>query len=52
MRTLVPDTAPIDPEPWQKIFDDVETVIMPGVSYEDTSQRLSYKKTSKTLAEG
>jgi len=33
MRTLVPDSAPRDPEPWQKIFDDIETVIMPGVSY-------------------
>jgi len=33
MTTLVPDAAPLDPEPWQNIFDDVETVIMPGVSY-------------------
>jgi len=33
MRTLVPDSAPHDPEPWQSIFDDIETVIMPGVSY-------------------
>ena len=32
MRTLVPDSAPQDPEPWQKIFNDIETVIMPGVS--------------------
>ena len=33
MSSLIPDTAPNDPEPWQKIFDDIETVIMPGVSY-------------------
>ena len=32
MSTLVPDSAPQDPEPWEKIFRDVETVIMPGVS--------------------
>jgi len=32
MRTLVPDSAPEDPEPWQNIFNDIETVVMPGVS--------------------
>jgi len=34
MRTLVPISAPQDPEPWQRIFDDIETVVMPGVSGE------------------
>ena len=32
MRKLVPDTAPSDGEEWDKIFSDVERVIMPGVS--------------------
>lgn len=31
MRTLVPETAPQDGEPWEDIFRDVERVIMPGV---------------------
>ncbi|XP_077374487.1 histidine decarboxylase [Festucalex cinctus] len=31
MRELMPDTAPTEPEDWQKIFDDIEKVIMPGV---------------------
>jgi len=31
MTPLVPDSAPEKPEPWQKIFDDIEAVIMPGV---------------------
>ena len=32
MRAVVPVSAPQDPEPWQRIFDDIEAVIMPGVS--------------------
>ncbi|XP_035670957.1 histidine decarboxylase-like [Branchiostoma floridae] len=31
MRSLVPDSAPMDGESWEDIFDDVERVIMPGV---------------------
>ena len=32
MRTLVPEAAPLDGEPWSDIFRDIERVIMPGVS--------------------
>uniref|UniRef100_A0A4W4HHH6 Histidine decarboxylase n=1 Tax=Electrophorus electricus TaxID=8005 RepID=A0A4W4HHH6_ELEEL len=31
MRTLMPESAPNDPEPWDSILQDVESVIMPGV---------------------
>ncbi|XP_058818538.1 histidine decarboxylase isoform X1 [Topomyia yanbarensis] len=33
MRDLLPDSAPLDGEPWQTIIDDVERVIMPGVTH-------------------
>lgn len=33
MRDLVPDAAPELPEPWDNIFNDVERVIMPGVTH-------------------
>ena len=32
LRELVPDEAPRDPEPWHDVFQDIERVIMPGVS--------------------
>ena len=32
MRALVPEAAPMDGENWENIFQDVERVIMPGVS--------------------
>ncbi|XP_072321675.1 histidine decarboxylase [Eucyclogobius newberryi] len=31
MRDLVPDSAPVEPEEWDNIFNDIEKVIMPGV---------------------
>ncbi|XP_077450825.1 histidine decarboxylase [Stigmatopora argus] len=31
MRALLPDTAPAEPEDWERIFNDIEKVIMPGV---------------------
>ena len=33
MRHLVPDEAPESGETWDSIVEDVERVIMPGVSY-------------------
>lgn len=33
LRELIPDHAPLDPEPWDDIIADIERVIMPGVSY-------------------
>lgn len=32
MRKLVPDKVPKHPEPWHKIFEDLDQVIMKGVS--------------------
>ena len=31
LRELVPDQAPVKGEDWEKIFHDIERVIMPGV---------------------
>ncbi|TGZ66563.1 hypothetical protein CRM22_005273 [Opisthorchis felineus] len=30
---LIPKEAPEDPEPWEKIMEDIERVIMPGVTH-------------------
>ncbi|XP_069704016.1 histidine decarboxylase [Periplaneta americana] len=33
MRQLLPDSAPLEPEPWEDIIADVERVVMPGVTH-------------------
>ncbi|KAH8370712.1 hypothetical protein KR093_004748, partial [Drosophila rubida] len=33
MRQLLPESAPVEGEPWPKIFGDVERVVMPGVTH-------------------
>jgi hypothetical protein len=33
MRQLIPDSAPLEPEPWDDIIADVERVVMPGVRH-------------------
>ncbi|XP_075221341.1 histidine decarboxylase-like [Lycorma delicatula] len=33
LRQLVPEDAPLDPEPWEKIIADIDAVIMPGVTH-------------------
>ncbi|KAH8400754.1 hypothetical protein KR009_000784, partial [Drosophila setifemur] len=33
MRQMLPESAPIDGEPWPKIFSDVERIVMPGVTH-------------------
>ncbi|KAL7636320.1 UNVERIFIED_CONTAM: hypothetical protein RMT77_013079 [Armadillidium vulgare] len=33
MRNLIPDEAPEFSEPWENIFNDIERVIMPGVTH-------------------
>lgn len=33
MRSLVPESAPEDGEPWDRIFNDIERVVMPGVTH-------------------
>uniref|UniRef100_A0A672GJW7 Histidine decarboxylase n=1 Tax=Salarias fasciatus TaxID=181472 RepID=A0A672GJW7_SALFA len=32
MKELLPDSAPVEPEDWENIFNDIERVIMPGAS--------------------
>lgn len=36
IRSKIPETAPEEPESWAEIFKDVERVIMPGVSDENS----------------
>jgi hypothetical protein len=33
LRNLIPSEAPFKPEPWEKIMEDVEAKIMPGVTH-------------------
>lgn len=33
LRNLIPGEAPTTPEPWEKIMEDVESKIMPGVTH-------------------
>lgn len=32
LRPLIPDSAPQNPDKWQDVMQDIERVIMPGVS--------------------
>lgn len=32
LRNLTPDSAPVGPESWDHIMEDVENIIMPGVN--------------------
>ncbi|KAL9913127.1 histidine decarboxylase [Glossina fuscipes fuscipes] len=33
MQTLLPDSAPVEGESWDDIFNDVERVVMPGITH-------------------
>ncbi|XP_031788571.1 histidine decarboxylase isoform X3 [Nasonia vitripennis] len=33
LRNILPQSAPVDGEPWADIFDDIEKCIMPGVTH-------------------
>ncbi|XP_044009511.1 histidine decarboxylase isoform X2 [Aphidius gifuensis] len=33
LRTMLPIAAPVDGEPWENIFNDIEKCIMPGVTH-------------------
>ena len=33
MRNLLPDSAPVEGEEWNKIFSDIERVVMPGITH-------------------
>uniref|UniRef100_A0A0X3P1L0 Aromatic-L-amino-acid decarboxylase n=1 Tax=Schistocephalus solidus TaxID=70667 RepID=A0A0X3P1L0_SCHSO len=33
LRPLLPEEAPLEPEPWEQIFSDVDKLLMPGVTH-------------------
>ncbi|KAI5699671.1 hypothetical protein M8J75_006718 [Diaphorina citri] len=33
LRSLVPESAPVEPEKWDTIMGDIEKVIMPGITH-------------------
>lgn len=33
LKKQIPDSAPLEPQSWIEIFEDVETIIMPGVTH-------------------
>lgn len=33
LRHMIPDEAPQEPESWDAILEDIERVVMPGVSW-------------------
>uniref|UniRef100_A0A8C6U5F8 Histidine decarboxylase n=1 Tax=Neogobius melanostomus TaxID=47308 RepID=A0A8C6U5F8_9GOBI len=37
MRDLIPESAPVEAEDWDNIFNDIERVIMPGVSVSEST---------------
>lgn len=37
IRSLIPEEAPEEGEPWSNVFKDIERVIMPGVSFASNS---------------
>jgi len=48
VRELIPDHAPEHGEPWQDIFNDVERVIMPGVTHWHSPQFHAYFPTGNS----
>ncbi|XP_050089066.1 histidine decarboxylase isoform X3 [Anopheles aquasalis] len=42
MRTMVPESAPLDGEQWESIFGDIERVIMPGVTHWQSPRMHAY----------
>uniref|UniRef100_A0A672GK11 Histidine decarboxylase n=1 Tax=Salarias fasciatus TaxID=181472 RepID=A0A672GK11_SALFA len=37
MKELLPDSAPVEPEDWENIFNDIERVIMPGSTVSEST---------------
>ena len=48
LRPLIPDEAPEDPEKWQNIMNDLERVIMPGVTHWHSPQFHAYYPTANS----
>lgn len=42
LSKLIPDSAPLDGEPWPKIFADIERVIMPGMVHWQSPRMHAY----------
>ncbi|VVC44138.1 Pyridoxal phosphate-dependent decarboxylase,Aromatic-L-amino-acid [Cinara cedri] len=42
LRNLTPDCAPVDPESWDHIMEDVENIIMPGITHWQSPQMHAY----------
>ncbi|KAL5236980.1 hypothetical protein ACI65C_004390 [Semiaphis heraclei] len=42
LRNLTPDCAPVEPESWDHIMDDVENIIMPGITHWQSPQMHAY----------
>ena len=46
LRPLIPDEAPEDPENWQNVMNDLDRVIMPGVTHWHSPQFHAYFPTA------
>jgi len=42
MKPLIPDKAPVEGEPWEVIQEDIERVVMPGVTHWHSPQFFAY----------
>lgn len=42
LQKQIPDSAPVDPQSWIEIFEDVEGIIMPGVTHWQSPQMHAY----------
>lgn len=49
LRSLIPSEAPVDPETYEDIMKDVERVIMPGVSFNESKMYWPKRCTSDAL---
>ena len=48
LRPLIPDEAPEDPENWENVMNDIERVIMPGVTHWHSPQFHAYFPTANS----
>ena len=46
LRPLIPEEAPEDPENWQNVMNDLDRVIMPGVTHWHSPQFHAYFPTA------
>ena len=48
LRPLIPEEAPEDPENWENVMNDIERVIMPGVTHWHSPQFHAYFPTANS----